>query len=183
MSIERIDRAYGPTRMEGVARRLLDASTLCAIATVTPSGRPHVNTAYFAWDGRLHLVWLSHPRARHSMNLASVSAAAIAVYDSGQRWGEPDAGIQLFGRAGEARGAALDAARRTYTSRFEAYDPEAFTSYRFYVFRPRTVKLFDERALGEGVFVTATVRAGGALVWKMTERYRGRTGGSQGGTA
>jgi len=48
-----------------IARSLLGVSTLCAISTISPPGRPHVNTAYFAWDANLRLVWLSDPGARH----------------------------------------------------------------------------------------------------------------------
>jgi hypothetical protein len=44
--------------------------------------------------------------------------------------------------------------------------------YRLYRFRPRTLKLFDEVALGTGVFVTATVGARGAVTWRRTEIYR-----------
>lgn len=36
------------------------------------------------------------------------------------------------------------------------------------------VKLFDERALGAGMFVTAVVREGGRLAWERTEIYRER---------
>src|SRR5207244_7797806 len=38
------------TRLAALARRLLEASTLCAIATVSPGRRAHINTAYFAWS-------------------------------------------------------------------------------------------------------------------------------------
>ena len=48
--------------MAAAARQLLAASTLCAIATVTPSGRAYVNTAYFAWTRDYDIVWLSAPR-------------------------------------------------------------------------------------------------------------------------
>jgi uncharacterized protein YhbP (UPF0306 family) len=57
---------------------------LCAIATVSPGNRAHVNTAYFAWSREFELVWLSEPAARHSRNLRANSTAAIAVYDSSQ---------------------------------------------------------------------------------------------------
>src|SRR5688572_33498445 len=37
-----------PQRIMGIARSLLDASTLCAISTVSTRGTAHINTAYFA---------------------------------------------------------------------------------------------------------------------------------------
>jgi hypothetical protein len=145
---------------------LLDASTLCAISTVGPRGRAHVNTAYFAWAPDLRIIWLSEPRAQHSRNLRAGPSAAIAVYDSRQIWGRPDRGIQLFG---DARTGNTDA-EETYAARFPAYEPRA--SFRFYELVPHRLKLFDERELGSATFVTARVRPRGKLVWERTEIYR-----------
>jgi uncharacterized protein YhbP (UPF0306 family) len=172
MAITRSTRPVGATRIVRAARRLLDASTLCAIATVSPGGRPHVNTAYFAWTDEFHLVWLSEPRARHSVNLRAHPAAAIAVYDSGQRWGGSDRGIQLFGSAREATGRSARAAERTYSDRFPAQDAVDLGGYRLYRFRARRMKVFDERSFGAGVFVTARVDAAGRVTWDYTDVYR-----------
>jgi hypothetical protein len=105
MPIERSKRPVAVERMAVLARSLLDASPLCAIATVSPGGRAHVNTAYFAWSPRFDIVWLSEARARHLRNIAADGSVAIAVFDSNQTWGEPDRGIQLFGSARETEGA------------------------------------------------------------------------------
>src|SRR5215218_1004207 len=56
-------RPLAAARRVATARQLLDASTLCAITTVTPSGRAHTNTAYFAWSRDFDIVWLSEPRS------------------------------------------------------------------------------------------------------------------------
>jgi hypothetical protein len=97
---------------------------------------------------------------------------AIAVYDSRQAWGKQDRGIQLFGSALEAGGSEVHAAETVYASRFPRYEPDELRGYRFYIFRPDRLKLFDERALGSGRFVTARVEEGGRLVWERTEVYR-----------
>jgi uncharacterized protein YhbP (UPF0306 family) len=171
VSIERSSRTYSRTRLTRIARDLLGASTLCAISTVSPGGRAHVNTAYFAWGADLRLVWLSDPQARHSRNIIAVRAAAVAVYDSSQTWGGPDQGIQLFGLVARAAGATVPDAKRIYADRFAGFTSEEFADYRLYVFRPRRIKLFDEPALGAGVFVTAKLGAGGKLTWERTEFY------------
>jgi uncharacterized protein YhbP (UPF0306 family) len=158
--------------MTAIARDLLDASPLCAIATVSPAGRAHVNTAYFAWSPRLDVVWLSEPNARHSRNIAASSTVAIAVFASDQAWGEPDRGIQLFGSARLTAGATAAEAALVYEARFPAYRPEEVSAYHLYRFWPRRVKLFDERELGTGVFVTARVGSDGRLVWEQTDVYR-----------
>jgi uncharacterized protein YhbP (UPF0306 family) len=171
MPIERSRRPLAVARIRAEARRLLDGSTLCAIATVSPGNRAHVNTAYFAWSREFDLVWLSEPTARHSRNLRANSTAAIAVYDSSQSWEKPDRGIQLFGSAREVAAPAARPAERVYARRFPESAQADLSPYRFYRFRPSRMKLFDEAALGAGVFVTATVRSGGRIAWERTEIY------------
>jgi uncharacterized protein YhbP (UPF0306 family) len=171
MPIERSRRPVSVRRLTAVAGRLLDASTLCAIATVAASGRAHVNTAYFAWSADFSVVWLSEPQATHSRNVRTTASAAVAVYDSTQAWGTPDRGIQLLGRAREVDRSAAADAEALYAARFAAYDATKVSAYRFYVLRPQRIKLFDEGELGAGVFVTARVARGGGLVWERTEIY------------
>ncbi len=174
MPIERSRRPIAAARIAAAARRLLDASTLCAIATVSSAGRAHVNTAYFAWSRELDLVWLSDPHARHSRNVRANSSVAIAVFDSNQIWGKPDRGIQLFGSARELPPKAAREAERIYAGRFPECGQDDFEWYRLYRFRPRRLKVFDERALGGGVFIIARVRSDGGVAWERTEIYRER---------
>jgi uncharacterized protein YhbP (UPF0306 family) len=169
--IERSNRRFAGAKLAHVTRSLLDASTLCAISTVAERGRAHVNTAYFAWTADLDLVWLSHPRAKHSQNVRRNGSVAIAVFDSAQSWGKPDHGIQVLGSAEETEDEDLEA---VYAARFADYRRGRFSAYRFYVCRPRRVKLFDERELGAATFVTARVGRDGALTWERTERYRSK---------
>jgi uncharacterized protein YhbP (UPF0306 family) len=175
MAIERSKRPVAAARIAASARRLLDASTLCAIATVAADGRAHVNTAYFAWSCDFELAWLSEPRARHSRNLRANESTAIAIYDSTQTWGEPDRGIQLFGSTREARGVDADHAEMLYAKRFAEFAASDLSAYRFYLFRSRRLKLFDERTLGTGTFVTARVTSHRGLAWERTEIYRSGT--------
>jgi uncharacterized protein YhbP (UPF0306 family) len=174
MPIERSRRPIAAARITTAARRLLDASTLCAIATVSTPGRAHVNTAYFAWSRELDLVWLSDPAARHSRNVRANGSVAIAVFDSNQIWGKPDRGIQLFGTARELPPTAAREAERIYAERFPECRQADFEVYSLYRFRPLRLKLFDERAFGPGVFITARVRSDGGVAWERTEIYRER---------
>ena len=172
MPIEGSKRPVAAERVAATARRLLRASTLCAIATVTPAARAHVNTAYFAWTDGFDLVWLSDPSATHSRNLRANPSVAIAVHDSSQTWGGSDRGIQLFGSARELPDRLAGEAERAYRRRFSTYRSDDVAGYRFYRLRTRRIKLFDERTFGAGVFVTATVRGGGAVVWDRTDIHR-----------
>lgn len=172
MAIERTSRPISATRIARLAHKLLDASTLCAIATVSPGGRAHVNTAYFAYTRDFEIVWISEPRARHSLNLRSRRTVSVAVFDSHQTWGGDDRGIQLFGSAAQVAGAVASYARRTYARRFPEYVPDENSAYVPYRFRPRRLKLFDETTLGAGVFITADVNQKGVVAWERTEIYR-----------
>ena len=147
----------------------MNASSLCALATAWPGGRPHINHMYFAWTRDFDVVWISDPDSLHSRNLLLNRAAAVTIYDSHQTWGGFDRGIQLFGTAGAVTGRAARQAERTYVARFSSFDPAA-NSYPFYRFRPREVKLFSERTLGGGTLVTAKV-TNERLAWARTEVF------------
>jgi uncharacterized protein YhbP (UPF0306 family) len=166
VTLERRSRRFSSDRLERLTRRLMNASPLCALATVWPGGRAHINHMYFARSGLFEVVWISDPDSRHSRNLVSNSSAAVTIFDSHQTWGLPDRGVQLFGTAGTASGAAARLAERAYASRFPSYEPS--DSYPIYRFRPREVKLFYERVLGGGTLVTARVTRDG-LAWLRTE--------------
>ena len=84
---------------------------------------------------------------------------------AGQRAGGP----RLLGIV--VRGSVARDAQRTYAARFPAYEPGELSPYRFYLFRPRRMKIFDEAVLGGGVFVIATVR-NARVAWERTEVYR-----------
>lgn len=167
--IERSSKHPSSSRLAAIARRLLEESKLCAIATVSPGGGAHVNTAYFTWSPDFEIVWLSAPDARHSRNVRANGAAAVAVFRSTQTWGGSDRGIQVFGRARELRGRASLEAERLYAKRFRAYEGD-LPAFRFYRLATRRMKLFDERVLGGGTFVTLSVQHG-RVKWEKTESF------------
>jgi uncharacterized protein YhbP (UPF0306 family) len=167
VTVERRARRFSSAQLERVALRLINAAPLCALSTVSPGGRAHINHMYFAWSDRFEVIWISDPDSIHSRNLARTTSAAVTIYDSHQLWGRLDRGIQLFGTAGVTTGRATQEARRIYGQRFRDYDVDA-DDLPVYRFRPRTVKLFDERSLAPGTLVTASVTRDG-LAWSKTE--------------
>ncbi|MDP9282051.1 MAG: pyridoxamine 5'-phosphate oxidase family protein [Chloroflexota bacterium] len=171
MPIQRAREAISRGRLRTLALRLLNASTLCAISTVSDDGHAHINTAYFAWSASFDIVWLSAPEAHHSRNLRRRPSVAIAVYDSAQKWGGSDRGIQIFGNARELAGRSAREAERLYGRRFRSHVRDELSAYRFYRLRPTRLKLFHERELGGATFVTARVARGGTLRWERTESY------------
>jgi uncharacterized protein YhbP (UPF0306 family) len=170
MAIKRTSRRYPRAKIASLAHRLLNASPLCSIATITPAGRAYINAAYFAWTPTYDIIWLSAREARHSRNLNRNRSVAIVVYDSHQTWGHPDRGLMLYGSARELDGKQAREAEGLYAKRFHAYNSNGSPGYRFYRLRPERLKIFHERALGSGVFVTVRNRAG-SLTWERTEIY------------
>jgi len=162
MTVERRSRRFSSERLERIARRLMNASPLCSLATVSPGGRAHVNHMYFAWGDRFAIYWISDRDSLHSRNLVRNSSAAMTIYASNQVWGRPDRGIQLFGSARET---TVPEAARAYSRRFRDFDPEE-NDLPYYRFVPRWVKLFDERSLAPGALVTARVTQDGLAWWK-----------------
>lgn len=165
MSLEIIERPIEDPKISRCLFRILERNHLCAIATVTPRGEAHINTAYFAYTPDLEFYFYSYPDTRHALNLMTNRSMAIAIFDSDQSWGRPDRGLQLFGNGRVAVGQSARDAERTYDRRFPGHAywklplsaAEGALPPKLFRFRPRTVKLFDERAFGAGVFVRATV--------------------------
>jgi uncharacterized protein YhbP (UPF0306 family) len=150
-------------RLAKAVYRVLDETLLCSMATLGSLGKVHVNTAFFAWNEAMELVFLSAQDAVHCRNLERVPTMAVAVFDSHQAWGTHHRGLQLFGVGGPVELPQLDAAERLYARRFELYDQfrarggPAFGALRFYVFRTEGLKLLDEEAFGEARPVEAEI--------------------------
>lgn len=157
--------APSPERVLHAVFGLLEQNGLCAWATVTEARSPHVHTAYFAHAADLRLAFLSHPRSQHVANLSANPAMAVAVFDSTQNWLAPGRGLQLFGSCAAVSGADAEEAERLYGERYQQYTAwkatlrpgDAGLDYRFYRFTTDRLKLLDEGAFGDGVFVTAEV--------------------------
>ncbi len=160
-------RIAGAFAEEHVRRAILDivqSNVLCSIATVTPGGSAHINTAHFCYSDELEFYFLSHPRSMHSRNLAQNSSASMTVFSSAQPWLTPGLGLQLFGTGRLAEGGEADNAEELYGKRFAAYAnwkatraDDISSEFRFYRIVVLTLKVLDEINLGDGVIVAATL--------------------------
>jgi uncharacterized protein YhbP (UPF0306 family) len=139
------------------ALRILDGSPLCSIATVTPEGRAHINTAYFSYSKRLELYFWSHPGSLHCRNLLNNASMAVTIFSTQQPWGSAGQAVQLFGTCEATSGSAADEAERSYCKRFEGYenwkatleDDDLARQYRFYRFDVAAAKILDEKNWGD----------------------------------
>ena len=157
--------AISGERIHGRVLGLLEASSLCSIATVTPERTAHVNTAFFAYSDALEIFFLSHPMSQHCRHLRSNGSVALTVFSSEQEWADAGRGVQLFGTAEEVSGAAAREAERRYETRFPLYpawrasltEDDVAREYRFYRIVVSRVKILDEAELGDGLVVRATI--------------------------
>ena len=69
---------------EAALRELIELNRLLSLATVSPKGVAHINTAFFAADESLTLFMLSPPGSEHARHLRGASSAAVSIYDSHQ---------------------------------------------------------------------------------------------------
>ena len=119
MTLQLIAPGHTSARLVSAVRRILDRNPLCSMATRSEAGVLTINAAYFAVGPGLELYFLSNPRSSHCRNLAHAGHVAVAVFDSRQEWGEPHAGLQLYG--GPVPPGHAEQARSLYAARFPRY--------------------------------------------------------------
>ena len=128
MTIERSNRPIAAARMAAAARQLLAASTLCAIATVTPSGRAYLDTAYFAWTRDYDIVWLSAPRAQHRRRSKRTTQSRLPSMSRARRGANPTEESSCLAQHTEARGEEAEHGETIYAQRFPETDEADLTA-------------------------------------------------------
>jgi uncharacterized protein YhbP (UPF0306 family) len=167
VTLQLIATGYTSVRLVSAVRRILDRNPLCSMATRSEAGVLTINAAYFAVGPGLELYFLSNPGSAHCRNLAHAGHMAVAVFDSRQEWGEPHAGLQLYGTGGPVPPGHAEQARSLYAARFPRYfdfvmrageaseGTSGFAALRFYRFTPARLKLLDEEEFGDEIYITA----------------------------
>ena len=158
MPIERYKPSGQPRRRreEATARELLDASTLCAIATVTADGRGHLNYRLLRLEPRTSTSSGCPSRRRDTHATSARNDSRRSPYMTRARRGASPTGVSSSSVRRVLSGAEdQKSGRGTTRSAFPTSPrpisaPTASTSSD-----SRRLKLFDERALGGGTFVTA----------------------------
>jgi uncharacterized protein YhbP (UPF0306 family) len=168
MPLQVLAPGYSSARLLIAVTRILDLNTLCSMATRSEAGTVDINAAFFAIGPDLTLYFLSNPKAAHCRNLTHVPQMAVTVFDSHQQWGQPHAGLQLFGPGGRVPPAHLEQARACYAARFEGYFDLAIRTgeaaglvrprgLELYDFAPTRVKILDELEFGDETYISAEI--------------------------
>src|SRR6266446_3452450 len=167
MSIKLVNPQYPTEKLHASVIDILNSTELFAMATVNSAGECHIHAAYFCFSDDLDIFSVSDVGTIHAKNIAEVPRVAVSVFDSHQPWDSGHRGLQLFGKCWQA--GLIESARglKIHASRFKAYgeymsDINPFerdkSPYKFFVFRPESIKIFDENEFGEETFVIADVR-------------------------
>ncbi len=141
---------------------ILSTTRLLTMATVSPDGTAHANTAYFAYDDSARLFLITDPATVHAKNLRRIPSVAATVFDSHQEFWTPLRGLQIFGTCIETPMLELPHALLCFTSRFPVFaelvkHPADFAakavSVKLHTLAVSRIKLFDEPHFGEEVFI------------------------------
>ena len=144
---------------------ILKSSAVCSLATITPEGRSYINAVYFSFSLEYELFFLSNSNSIHCRNLATNKSAAVNVFPTSPAWGNPIVGVQLFGTAEEADGAAAQTGEKSYGIRFPdfpkwkeaASKTDLLRQFKFYRFQVDSLKIVDENNIGDSVWICASV--------------------------
>jgi uncharacterized protein YhbP (UPF0306 family) len=126
-----------------------DLLTLSAmsLATISPQGEVHSAAVYFAVGEHVELYFFSAPDSQHSLDVAQNPRAAVNIYPETSGW-EDIRGLQMRGEVFELEiGLQWDQAWKIYCQKFPFVNgmQAVVEQNRFYVFRPRWIRLVDNR--------------------------------------
>lgn len=82
------------------ARAIVAANRYLTLATADAGGRPWASPVWFATSDCRDFVWVSHPNARHSLNIAVRPEVALVIFDSHVQPGHGEA-VYMSARAQE----------------------------------------------------------------------------------
>lgn len=148
---------------------ILKSNLLCSMATIKQDGKNSqswINTAYFCFNPKMDLYFLSPPHTMHSQNVTANKSIAVAIYDSHQVEGGKQ-GLQIFGECERAQTTTLIDGYVQYAKRYPDLKgvikgPEDFAKNiiesKLFIIRPNQVKIFDEPTFGNEVWVVANIK-------------------------
>ncbi|OGG14901.1 hypothetical protein A2875_02990 [Candidatus Gottesmanbacteria bacterium RIFCSPHIGHO2_01_FULL_46_14] len=154
------------TKNKNIIKDILQATPLLSMASITKDGKSWICTAFYAYDDKLKLYFLTPPTTQHSKNLEKNASVAISVFDTHQNPDDKKRGLQIFGACHKAAGNEIEKGLRIYGKRFVDFgkkilSPEDIEKSkmhsRFYVVVPQKIKIFDELVFGEEIWVTVVI--------------------------
>jgi uncharacterized protein YhbP (UPF0306 family) len=152
---------YKDEELNESINKILSGNQLGAFATIN-NNASYINTAYYCFNSKMSLYFISDPSTQHVQNIKTNSSIAIAISNSDQSWDNAKCGLQLFGKCEQAKGLTLIEGTALYLKRFvgikqwitnaDDFIKGAINS-KMYVVKISKIKLFDEETFGEEVYI------------------------------
>ncbi len=108
------------------ARAIVAANWYMTLATADAGGRPWASPVWFATRDCHDFVWVSHPDARHSLNIAARPEVALVIFDSRVQPGQGQA-VYMSARAQELAGEEAAQSLELFSSECVAQGLPAWT--------------------------------------------------------
>lgn len=127
-------------------QELLSLSTM-TLATCGADGSAHAAPVYFVADQALHIYFFSESDSRHVQDIRANPHLAVAIYPECTDWQEIH-GLQMHGEAHQVEhGSQWETAWELYQAKFPfvAALKALIARHELYVFRPRWIRLVDNR--------------------------------------
>lgn len=156
---------YPSARIAESVTRILESTQLCSMATIR-GDTSYIHTAYFCYDSRLHVYFVSQLSSVHVQNIADNPSTAVSVFDTRQPWDDWKLGLQFFGETRPTSKDEFKHASELYKVRFPDYKKWLHSLGRAvastmvppsYLFVPSRVKILDDEDFGEETYVVAAI--------------------------
>lgn len=146
---------------------IIDNNKLCAIATVNEKNNSHIHTAYYSYDDKMNIYFISPLTDKHSENIKANPSVAISVWNEGDKWGEDLQGIQMYGNATVlSAGMNLIRGMSSYVQKHPDFSkiivkPGEFKSgvlSRMFMINVYAIKLLDELEFGRRNYINVDIK-------------------------
>jgi uncharacterized protein YhbP (UPF0306 family) len=161
MSLKTLDKDAETEQVKESIGEALSENKLLSMSTVNEE-KPHINTAFYAFDNKFNLYILTPPETEHGENIDRNSLVAVDIHDSHQKWTDDKQGLQIFGKAKKAEKPSK--ALKLYKKRFSEMEEVASNTDEldqidsvFYKIAPERIKIFDEPRFGTETWVNVRI--------------------------
>ncbi len=162
------NKEHSDKKLNESIKEIIEQNKLLSLATVTPSGKAHINTLYYAYDDKLRLYVITDPKSDHSLNLLKNKSAAVSIFKSNQKfWKDDLQGLQMFGKCYKTKLLQMPKGTTKFLKRFPLFKdlvkkPKDFAKkavgVKLYTIEVKRIKLFDEKRFGEEVFINLKIK-------------------------
>jgi uncharacterized protein YhbP (UPF0306 family) len=139
-----------------IAKEIMTEVQLMTVCSVD-NNKPWCFTAFFAFDDKLNIYFLSREYRRHSKNILKNSTVSGTIFSHDHKFGKPVRGIQFEGTCKKVEENNLKKIFSLYRKRYpdatKHTDLKGLTAQddkkvRLWIIKPKMIKIHDEKNFG-----------------------------------